>query len=229
MTQINSAIDRYLDHVIDMMQKNREFVLRNAKETYEEVVRLISTDTINYVSLVTNRRLDYSKHSMAIFINHVLMPFSSSIYFNFLAGNIPACFMELRFMLESLAKCYLADSKYPEEESFQRKLERLEQEMQKMKITEMMEELDKKLEMTDGFAVLWRELSQDWVHMKAKGFIDKLVSYVAEKSDMPPWALVIPNEYTENDLNILEELRNRVSQFRRLLTITIEKLQTEIC
>ena len=228
MTQISSAIDQYLGHVIDKMRKNHKFILSNAKETYEEVVRLISTDTINYVSLVTNRRLDYSKHSMAIFINHVLMPFSSSIYFNFLAGNIPACFMELRFMLESLAKCYLADSKYPEEESFQRKLERLEQEM-KGRMAEMMKELDEKLGVTNGFVVLWGKLSQDWVHMKAKGFIDKLVSYVAEKSDMPPWALVIPNEYTENDLNILEELRNRVSQFRRLLTITIEKLQTEIC
>lgn len=72
---------------------------------------------------------------------------------------------------------------------------------------------------------LWGKLSQDWVH--TKGFTDKIVGYVTEKSDMPPWALTIPMNYTESDLNILEELRNRISQFRSLLATTMGKSRQE--
>jgi hypothetical protein len=45
---------------------------------------------------------------------------------------------------------------------------------------------------------------------------------------VPPWALVIPMNYTDNDLDALEELRKRISQFKELLAATAEKYQQEL-
>jgi hypothetical protein len=57
--------------------------------------------------------------------------------------------------------------------------------------------------------------------------MDKFVGQI-EKSNVPRWALVIPVNYTENDLDALEELRKRISQFRELLAATVEKYQQEL-
>jgi hypothetical protein len=228
-TNSDSAAAEYFAHIVEVMRENEKFIRQNAKGTYEEVVELIN-DAIDEVGLAVNRperEKGYLEHSMTFFTYHVLMPFSYAIYLDLLAGNVPASFMVLRLMLESLAKCYLADSRYPEVTFFQARLERLEQEMEQTKVStsKAMRELGEKLGAANDFVDLWRKLSQDWVH--TKGFTDKLVSHVTEKSDMPPWALAIPMNYTETDLSILEEMRNRVSQFRGLLATTMGKYRQE--
>jgi len=43
------------------------------------------------------------------FLSFVLLPLSYGIFFDFLAGNLVASFMQARTLLEQLAKCYLAD------------------------------------------------------------------------------------------------------------------------
>lgn len=228
-TNSSSAATEYLAHLVEVIRENEKFLRDNAEGTYKEVIDLIN-DAIDNVSLAVEkpeREKDYLEHSMAFFTYHVLMPFSHAVYMDLLAGNVPACFMELRLILESLAKCYLADSGYPEAPFFQTRLELLGQEMERAKLStsKAMKGLGEELGVTNGFVALWGKLSQDWVH--TKGFIDKLVSHVTEKSDMPPWALAIPMNYTESDLNILEELRNSISQFRSLLATTMEKCMQE--
>lgn len=228
-TNSSSVAAEYFAHIVEVMRENEKFIRQNAKGTYEEIVDLIN-DAIDEVVLAVNRperEKDYLEHSMAFFTYHVLMPFSYAIYLDLLAGNVPASFMVLRLMLESLAKCYLADSRYPEETFFQARLERLEQEMEQTKLStsKAMRELGEKVGAANGFVALWGRLSQDWVH--TKGFADKLVSHVTEESDMPPWALAIPMNYTETDLSILEEMRNRISQFRSLLATTMGKYRQE--
>jgi len=228
-TNSSSAAAEYFAHVVEVMRENEEFIRKNAKGTYEEVIELIN-DAIDEVGLAVKRperEKDYLEHSMAFFTYHILMPFSYAIYLDLLAGNVPACFMELRLMLESLVKCYLADSRHPEAAFFQERLELLEQEMEQTGIStsKLMKELGKRLRATNDFVSLWGKLSRDWLH--TKGFTDKLVSHVIEQSDMPTWSLAIPMNYTESDLSILEELRNRISQFRSLLTTTVEKYRQE--
>ena len=228
-TESSSAAAEYFAHIVEVMRENEKFIRSNAKETYEEVIELIN-DAIDEVGLAVKRperERDYLEHSTTFFTYHVLMPFSYAIYLDLLAGNVPACFMELRLMLESLAKCYLADSRHTEATFFQMRIELLEQEMEQTKLStsKAMKELGEKLGAANGFVALWGKLSQDWVH--TKGFTDKLVGHVTEKSDMPPWALAIPMNYAESDLSILEELRNRISQFRSLLTITMGKYRQE--
>ncbi len=224
-TTNSSAAAEYLAHAADVLKENEGFIRANAKGTYEEVMALIN-DAINEIGLAVKkpeREKNYVEHSTAFFAHHILMPFSYAIYLDLLAGNTPACFMELRLLLESLAKCYLADSRYPEAPFFQTKLELLELEMEQtnLSISKAMKELGKKMGVKGEFVTLWGKLSRDWIH--TRGFTDKLVSYVTEKSDMPPWALTIPMKYTENDLNILEELGNRISQFRSLLVATMKQ------
>ncbi len=228
-TERSSAAAEYFAHIVEVLRENEKFIYRNARETYEEVIEFIN-DAIDESGLAVKRSKrgeDYIEHSMTFFTYHVLMPFSYAIYLDLLAGNVPACFMELRLMLESLAQCYLADSRHPEAKFFQTRLELLEQEMEQRKLStsKAMRELEEELGIRNGFVALWGKLSQDWVH--TKGFTDKLVGHVIEKSDMPPWALAIPMKYTESDLDILEELRSRISQFRSLLAATMEKYRQE--
>ncbi len=228
-TSGSSVAAEYLAHGVEVMRANESFVRQQAEGTYEEVIHLIN-DAIDEVGLALKRperEKYYLERTMSFFTQHVLMPFSYAIYWDLLAGNLPACFMELRLMLESLVKCYLADSKHPEVPSFQTRLDLLEQEMgqEKLSTSKVMKKLGGQLEAPGAFVALWGKLSEHWSHMK--GFTDKLVSHVTEKSDMPPWALGIPLHYAESDLSFLEELRERISQFRSLLTITMEQYRRE--
>ncbi|MBC7263410.1 MAG: hypothetical protein H5T64_03520 [Chloroflexi bacterium] len=224
-----SAAAEYVAHIAEVMAENERFLSENAKGTCEEVIELIN-DAIDEVACAVKRperEKDYVERAMAFFTHHVLMPLSYAVYFDLLAGNVPACFMELRLILESLVKCYLADSQHPEVPFFQERLELLEQEIHQAELStsKIMKELGEELGRANDFVALWGKLSQDWVHMK--GFTDKLVNYVTQMSDMPPWALVIPMNYTLSDLSILEELRDRILQFRSLLATAMGKYRQE--
>jgi Mg2+ and Co2+ transporter CorA len=220
-----TAAEEYFDYIIGVMKENEGFLRKNAEETCAEVIELIN-DAIDNVRLAVKRaesRKDYTERSMAFFIYHILMPFSYAIYVDLLAGNVPACFMELRLILESLVECYLADSRYQDLTFFQERLESLERE--NLSTSKLMKDLGKNLGAENDFVALWGKLSQDWVH--TKGIADKVVGYVLESSDVPPWALPIPMNYTEDDLDTIEELQDRVSQFRDLLITTMDEYQQE--
>lgn len=121
-------------------------------------------------------------------------------------------------MLESLAKCYLADLRYPSQNFFQEKLELLENERKKDSV--LMKELGRQLKVGDRFVALWGKLSQDWVH--TEGAVEEIVGVITGKSDVPAWALTIPMSYTETELTTIEELKVRISQFRSLLQLAME-------
>jgi hypothetical protein len=212
----SAAAQKYIDYIFKVMRENEEF-LRNNGEVYNEAIELIN-DAIDYIGLAVEKT-DYAKYSMDSFLLHVLMPFSYAIYTDALTGNVPVCFMELRLMLESLVKCYLSDLKYPDQTFFQEKLELLERENQS--ISRHMKELGRQLGL--DFISLWGKLSQNWIH--ARGIMDKIVGQVILKSDVPPWALAIPMNYTKNDSDVLTELYNCIFQFRSLLTATMERYQ----
>ncbi|MGH7800258.1 MAG: hypothetical protein ACREOW_06450 [Thermodesulfobacteriota bacterium] len=222
----STAAEKYFDYVIEVMRENEKFLNKNAKETYDEVIELIN-DAIDYVALAVKKEKseeDYVKRSMAFFLNHILIPFSYAIYVDLLAGNLPSCFMELRLILESLVKCYLADSKYPEKSFFQERLNSLDQE--RLRDWKLMKELGNRLGTGDDFLALWGKLSEYWSH--TRGIMDRVVAQVIVKSDVPPWALVIPMSYVESDLDSIDELHNRISKFRSLLTVGMEKYEQEL-
>ncbi len=224
----STAANNYLDNTVKIMRENEEFLRKNAEETYEEVIRLINDaiDLIGYNVKGEKRIKDYVRHSMFFFLLHILIPSSYAIYINWLIGNLPTCFMELRLILESLVKCYLADLKYQDKNFFQEKLELLEKELMRnnISISRLMKGLGKKLGLKNDFNALWGKLSKDWIH--TKGVVDRVVNQII-KSRVPSWALVIPMNYSEADLDTIEELGKRISQFRNLLKATIENYQQE--
>ena len=227
--ETNSPATELLDHYCKTIKENEKFLRSNAEETYGEVIDLIN-DAIDLVGFAVDRensKEDYVKRSMIFFLYHILMPLSYAIYTDLLIGNLPACFMELRLMLESLVKCYCADLKYPEHVFFQEKLELLENKLRKNSIStsKLMKDLGKRIGLKNDFVTLWGKLSEYWMH--TKGIIDKIVSQIGEKSGAPSWALVIPINYAEDDLDTIKELGKRISQFRKLLKVTIENYKQE--
>jgi hypothetical protein len=220
----STATDNYLDYTMKVMKENEEFLHRNAEETYREVIDLIN-NAIDFVGSAVARdksREGYVERSMIFFLYHILMPSSYAIHADLLIGNLAACFMELRLMLESLAKCYLADLKYPEQSFFKEKLELIEDDLKKGNVStsKLMKKLGEKLGFKNDFIALWGKLSKDWIH--PKGVIDKVVAQIGEKSWPPSWTLGIPMNYAEDDLDTINELYKRVSQFRKLLKVTID-------
>lgn len=204
-------------YVVERMTENEKFLFNNAQDTVEEVVELIN-DAIDTVQRAEGIR-EYTERSMGFFIHHILMPSSYAIYVDLLTANLPVCYMELRLILESLVKCYFADSRYPQLSFFQERLESLEQE--KQSTSKLMKELGKEAGLGNEFVALWGKLSRDWVH--TEGFVSHVVDSVIKKSDIPPWALVVPMSYVESDLDAINELRSRISQLRDLLKITMER------
>lgn len=212
----------YFHFVTATMRENEQFLREHAKATCDEVIEL-ANDAIDYVRFAVRKGpQDYVRYSMFFFLHHILMPFSYAIYVDMLAGNVPVCFMQLRLMLESLAKCYLADSEHPNSSFFQEKFELLES--QKKGIAKLLRESGKRLEL--DFVALWGKLSHDWVH--TEGIMRRLVNHLITESGVPPWALVIPMNYTKDDLDAADELRKRICQFRSLLTPTMEKYQQQL-
>jgi hypothetical protein len=215
---------KHFDFITRVMKENENFLLGNAGETYDEVLDLIE-DSIEYVSRAVKRernREEYVKHPIIFFLHHILMPSSYAIQTDLLTGNLPACFMQLRLMLESLAKCYHADLKYPDKTTFREKLELLEKELERehKSTSKLMKELGGELGLkNDDFVALWGKLSQDWIH--TKGIVDRIVKEITGKSAAPSWTFIIPIRYTETDLDTIEELGKRISQFRGCLKVII--------
>ena len=127
----SSSYPSMLDFIFETMRENEGFIRSNAREVEDQAIILIN-DVIDYIphlSELPDKEDYYARHAMAFFLLHVAMPFSYANYMNLLSGNLPGCFTGLRLVLESLAKCYLADIKYPKLAFFQKKLEALDQEL----------------------------------------------------------------------------------------------------
>ena len=217
-----SRASQFLSFIVEVLEKNHEFLLKNTKTVYNEVVELIN-DSIDHIGFFAKNKTwkdDYVRFSMVNYIHHILMPLSYAIYTDLLAANLVACFMELRLMLESLVKCYYADLRYPDETFFQEKINRLEAELQDKSTSKLLQEFG------NDAVSLWGKLSMGWFH--TKGIVNKFVSEIIEKEDVPAWALAIPMTYTETDLDGIAELHKRIVQFRALLQTAIEDWKSKV-
>lgn len=215
----------YLKGTIQVLRENDEFLRTQAAEIHFEVIELIN-DAIDSLDLVVEPQKKgalYTDRCMSFFCLNILMPVSYALYLDLRSGNLPVCFSQLRLLLESLAKCYMADLTFGDESFFHTRLELLRE--RKPNISKLMEEVGDKLGVGDCFVALWRELSEDWVH--TKGIADKILDHLAERKGVPVWSLVIPMNYDKSDLSVLDELHTRILQFRHLLNIVEERYRKE--
>ena len=207
-----------INYFIEVLRENEHFLNNKARDIYEEVVWLIE-DSIEYIRLALKEQSEETViDPMRFFLYHILMPQSYAIFADLLMGNLPACFMELRLMLESMAVSYLANLHPNKEAFFEGKMELL---FERKRIAELLEEFGEKIELGREPVALWGKLSNEWVH--TKGIVTRIIHKIAQEEDIPPWALAIPMIYKEKDLDALKELGRIVAKFREMLKRTMDK------
>ena len=220
----HSEIGGYVEEVRKIMRKNDKFLLENGREYLETIFFFVSVDVIDYVTQIAslpNLKKHYQNWAMCAYIFHVLPHVSYGILIDLLVGNLPNCFFALRVLLETLAKSYYADAKYPSHLYFEQKLQLLEIELKKKTISEMMKEVDDLLMLKNKKCYsIWNEISSKWIH--SKGLINRITSQIAKKGDVPAWSLIVPCPYNKNDLSEIANFYRVFSDFKKINKEAIE-------
>ena len=161
-------------------------------------------------------------------ILHVLWPVANSILLNFLLGNLPVCFMQLRFMLETATKSLLADYHYGFEVTALHSIEKFEDYLKNKKLS-MAKFFDEELGkiMGEDFSYktksLWGKLSEDWVHFR--GLAKTIRSRFENGRRQPSYLYVVPVKLEKEDVDDLETLAKRVAETREILNSLFLKWQ----
>jgi hypothetical protein len=214
-----SASEELLAHIFGVMRENEAFLHNNAEEACDAVIGLVN-GAIDQAGLSAEQAKNSERPAelaIAFFVHHALMPFSYAIYIDLVAGNLPACFMQLRLILETMAECYLADAKYEGTPFFYDRIKSLDRE--NLRPWRIISKAGRSIGHEEKYRSLWGKLSTDWLH--PKGIADRVINHLAGTSEMPTWSLTIPMNYKNEDLAGIDHLGRRISQFRDLLAITM--------
>lgn len=199
--------------MVSTMKANEAFCDSNpeTRKTQAEL-RMLGDTILECLSLVFNlrdkRRALMGKYAMLNYIFAVLNPLYLGIELDFLAGNLPSSFLQMRTLLEQLAKCYAADLRFQDQDRFQVRLERIE------RLIDRRETSTSKIikEMNPKAAPLWGKLSGSWVHLKQ---LNRLVS---SDGKIPEYRIVaIPTRYWSSEIPKIVELGEYVHEFRGIL------------
>jgi len=105
-----------MDGYAQILKDNIEFckLEKEAGDAYAELDELMKEVLKNYGGWergVSRKGFGkaVSESAMLAYLSFVLLPISYGITFDFLGGNLIASFMQIRALLELLARCYLAD------------------------------------------------------------------------------------------------------------------------
>ena len=206
--------------IFDTMKENMEFLGKKSEWIMKEAVELCDDAIECMVFLVLGKGAEFiTRNAVAFFILHGFMPTSYGIFINLLAGNLPSCFRDLRFLTELLAKCYLADLKYPNETFFERKMDLLEQEKnekgKKKREHEYIEEFERKV----GFKN--KECLKLWGKLSDESHVKKFVDSIIKKESPPSYSIILPMNYLEHDIDFLKQLCNYIREYRKILRKTM--------
>ena len=211
--------------------------IKELEEAEKEVVDLIN-DVIDYWprGLPSNKFMDLAIRSAFLFsLLHVVWPLSNGILVDLLIGNLPACFMQLRLIIETAAKALTTDYEYGFQGISLHGVEELEKHLQRKNISmsKFYREIFSRVvgkEVGRNTLRLWSKLSENWVHFR--GIARRIRKRIEEeeKNIPPSYVLVLPTELNEGDTKDIKELTKRVTETRKLLQIffkTWEKLVNE--
>lgn len=218
----NAKFSRIIYEVAD---KNEDFLLKNSKDVFDEIVELVN-DVIDYAQSYAKHDEDkrkklHTESSMYFYVHNSLMPSSNALLVNLLIGNLPACFRELRFMTEMLAKCYLADRRHSQLTFFERRLYELQHTKDGKRIpeTRFVEDFSKEIENGTATIDLWRSLSEE---THARKFVERVVDSVINHNNVPVYSLFIPMVLVKRDLRDVKDLNNYVVSFRGILNKVVK-------
>ncbi len=181
---------------------------RKGKMCLAEISELMN-DVIDAIPKMPKDANEITRSAKSVFVATNLMPMSFGIYVDFLSGNIPVCFTQLRMMIETMAVYFVADKEHKSETFFYDKvaLSAESYHSRNVSLSAIIESVDR------DAAKLWHRSSL-WMH--ARDLARKFVEQVAEYG-VPTWGLVLPMEYTRVDEPIIDELRSELAVFRRVL------------
>jgi len=188
------------DLIFKTIEENQNFFKTNSKlEKIFTEIAMLTDDALEFIprsAKVTTRQ---------IFSFHGFTPISVGIYISFLTGNITACFMQLRLLVEFYAFTSVADRLYPEYDA----LTQLKKVRKKYKnnISSMIKKSDPKA------LELWKSLS-NWLH--ARTYSVKAIRNVI-KNEMTLGSIVQPATYDRDDIQQLLELKRQVRTFRKII------------
>ena len=144
------------------------------------------------------------------YLVRVLRPLSQSLRLDFLLGKVPECFLEVRGLLEQLARAVQADTRFAKEQAFATRLSKLDS--SKASLSKLVEEMDG----TAGS--LLTDLGSSWVQTQ-----EPLTGHAG-------WMSVAggPAAYSYKDLDELTRLGRAVQKFRELQARVLEKWKNKL-
>jgi hypothetical protein len=188
---------------------NAKVLDEKAKDVLEEAEGLID-DAWKYCKV--------EDENMQLYVIGILQPMAYGVYFDLLLGNLPAFFMELRLLLESLACCYMA--------KFSLEDPSLGIARSDVSASKILREFSKATSLGNKPNELWSKLSNDWCH--ALGIIAKVMEHL-EKYSIPPFSS-IPLFYVpfwEEASGLVNEAGKRLREFRQILRSAITPILPE--
>lgn len=233
---------QWIEEIIETIEWNKKFIEENTIDCYkvfaefmEDVIKF--QDKFSVFGELRNRLNDAFEppakdigdmKAMVWFATHVL-PLARTLSVYLQLGSPLGCIAILRFMLETLGRCYFARTvndvtagkiKYKK----RRKVGN---------ITNLMSLLDEELGTNDIAKKLWMDLSNKWIHSGAKigegklskqdyrGFAERFKELLKEtlknEKAISPWLFLGFGRYYEQDKKIIEEICEYVSKFRVIL------------
>jgi len=193
--------------------------LAELDEAFREVVDL-ANDVIDYYPRGDPHKVsDLLVRSAFLFsILHVVWPLSMGMLLDLLVGNLPACFMQLRLLVEAAAKALIVDysekfqtDAFTSVETFERRLKNVS--TAKVFENELALVVGKRA--ASDAKSLWSKLSEGWAHFR--GSFAGIGEAIEKFGDLQSYRYVLPAELGEEDAEDLGELADCVARARRLL------------
>ena len=160
---------------------------------------------------------------------HIVQPQIYGMIYNFLLGNLPACYMSMRVVLEAVVDAVIVSTRFydlpfPDNLRHLRQLERETRLAFADKCRLLIPASAQSV--VNNINELWSYLSEHWTH--AKGIVRKLDDKVREaiqkgQTATPPmWALALPYTYDKSDIDDLEEFVNNLRKLKKVVETLLE-------
>jgi len=162
--------------------------------------------------------------------DHIALPLASAVLYDLVGGNLVACFMQLRLILEALVKSLAVDYEYrfkgisvesiKEWEEYAQSIKKREK-YARRSFRDIVKYLRKhgllNSEACSDAIELWRDLSEKWVHLR--GYASKVKERVSKgkKPAIPFYMLMMPIDIDSELEPELRDLHTHVYRLRKLL------------
>lgn len=216
--------------ICEEVKRNEQFARNNPVAS--EALK-ISLDLWNYTLKIGFEGLRSKQYgAVPLTIINVIHPQIYGMICNFLLGNLPACYMSMRVILEAIVDAVVVstrfyDLEFPDSLVHLRKLERKKgltfSDTCKFLIPASAQSVVKNIN------ELWSYLSEYWVH--AKGIMKKIDDKIKEATQEgqtftpPMWALAIPYPYDESEIDDLREFVDKLQKLNEIVKTLLESHQ----